>query len=89
MGHRKGMEVSIAVSHAVALARAEAIAAYPITPQTHIVEHLSSMVANGELEAEFVNVESEHSAYERLYRHVRGRRPHLHRHQLSGSGPHE
>ena len=62
MGHRKGMEVSIAVSHAVALARAEAIAAYPITPQTHIVEHLSAMVANGDLEAEFVNVESEHSA---------------------------
>jgi pyruvate ferredoxin oxidoreductase alpha subunit len=62
MGHRKGMEVSIAVSHAVQLARAEAIAAYPITPQTHIVEHLSSMVANGELQAEFINVESEHSA---------------------------
>jgi pyruvate ferredoxin oxidoreductase alpha subunit len=59
---RVGMEVSIAVSHAVQLARAEAIAAYPITPQTHIVEHLSSMVANGDLEAEFVNVESEHSA---------------------------
>jgi pyruvate ferredoxin oxidoreductase alpha subunit len=59
---RVGMEVSIGVSHAVQLARAEAIAAYPITPQTHIVEHLSSMVANGELEAEFVNVESEHSA---------------------------
>ena len=56
------MEVSIAVSHAVQLARAEAIAAYPITPQTHIVEHLSSLVANGELEAEFVTVESEHSA---------------------------
>jgi pyruvate ferredoxin oxidoreductase alpha subunit len=62
MGHRVGMEVSIAVSHAVQLARAEAIAAYPITPQTHIVEHLSSLVANGELEAEFVTVESEHSA---------------------------
>ena len=59
---RVGMEVSIAVSHAVQLARAEAIAAYPITPQTHIVEHLSSLVANGELDAEFVNVESEHSA---------------------------
>jgi pyruvate ferredoxin oxidoreductase alpha subunit len=56
------MEVSIAVSHAVQLARAEAIAAYPITPQTHIVEHLSAMVANGDLDAEFVNVESEHSA---------------------------
>jgi pyruvate ferredoxin oxidoreductase alpha subunit len=62
MGQRVGMEVSIAVSHAVQLARVEAIAAYPITPQTHIVEHLSSLVANGELEAEFVNVESEHSA---------------------------
>jgi pyruvate ferredoxin oxidoreductase alpha subunit len=61
-GHRVGMEVSIAVSHAVQLARAEAVAAYPITPQTHIVEHLSSLVANGDLEAEFVNVESEHSA---------------------------
>ena len=62
--HKKriGMEVSIAVSHAVQQARTEAIAAYPITPQTHIVEHLSSMVANGELEAEFVTVESEHSA---------------------------
>jgi pyruvate ferredoxin oxidoreductase alpha subunit len=62
--HKKriGMEVSIAVSHAVQLSRAEAIAAYPITPQTHIVEHLSSVVANGELDAEFVTVESEHSA---------------------------
>ncbi|MCL6621231.1 MAG: pyruvate ferredoxin oxidoreductase [Syntrophobacterales bacterium] len=59
---RVGMEVSIAVSYAVQMARAEAIAAYPITPQTHIVEHLSSLVANGELEAEFINVESEHSA---------------------------
>ncbi len=59
---RMGMEVSIGVSYAVQLSRAEAIAAYPITPQTHIVEHLSSLVANGDLEAEFVNVESEHSA---------------------------
>ena len=62
MAHRVGMEVSIAVSHAVQMSRAEAIAAYPITPQTHIVEHISTMVANGELDAEFVNVESEHSA---------------------------
>jgi len=62
MAHRVGMEVSIAVSHAVQLARAEAIAAYPITPQTHIVEHLSSLVANGDLEAEYITVESEHSA---------------------------
>ena len=59
---RIGMEVSIAASEAVKLANVDAIAAYPITPQTHIVEHLSEMVANGELDAEFVPVESEHSA---------------------------
>ena len=59
---RVGMEVSIAAAEAVKLARAEAISAYPITPQTHIVEHLSELVANGELDAEFVPVESEHSA---------------------------
>ncbi|MGQ9695039.1 MAG: transketolase C-terminal domain-containing protein [Thermodesulfobacteriota bacterium] len=59
---RVGMEVSIAAAEAVKLARAECIAAYPITPQTHIVEHLSEIVANGDLDAEFIPVESEHSA---------------------------
>ncbi len=62
MGKRVAMEVSIAIAEAVKLARAEVIAAYPITPQTHIVEHLSELVANGELDAEYVTVESEHSA---------------------------
>src|SRR5512135_51626 len=56
------MEVSLAVAEAVKLADADVIAAYPITPQTHIVEHLAEMVANGELDAEFIPVESEHSA---------------------------
>jgi pyruvate ferredoxin oxidoreductase alpha subunit len=51
-----------AVSHAVRLARAAVIAAYPITPQTQIVEELSNMCAEGELLAKFVKVESEHSA---------------------------
>lgn len=59
---RVGMEVSIAVGEAVKLARADVVAAYPITPQTHIVEHLAELVADGELDAEFVPVESEHSA---------------------------
>ena len=59
---RVGMEVSIAIAEAVKLAKAECIAAYPITPQTHIVEHLSELVADGELDAEFIPVESEHSA---------------------------
>ena len=59
---RKGIEVSIAMADAVAQANVDVIGAYPITPQTHIVEHLSEIVANGELDAEFVPVDSEHSA---------------------------
>ncbi len=51
-----------AVSFGAKLARAEVIAAYPITPQTEVVERLSEMVANGELAARFIKVESEHSA---------------------------
>ncbi|MDR2826748.1 MAG: pyruvate ferredoxin oxidoreductase [Candidatus Adiutrix intracellularis] len=57
-----GIEVSLAIAEAVKLAEVEVVAAYPITPQTHIVEHLSDLVANGELNAEYVPVESEHSA---------------------------
>ncbi len=62
MGKRVGIEVSIAAADAVKMANVDVVAAYPITPQTHIVEHLSELVANGELDAEFIPVESEHSA---------------------------
>jgi len=62
MGKRVGMEVSIAAAEAVKQANVDVISAYPITPQTHIVEHLSELVANGELDGEFFCVESEHSA---------------------------
>jgi pyruvate ferredoxin oxidoreductase alpha subunit len=57
-----GIESSLAVSEAVKLANVDVIAAYPITPQTHIVESLAEMVANGDLDAEYIPVESEHSA---------------------------
>ncbi len=62
MATKVGMEVSIAIGEVVKLTDTDFIAAYPITPQTHIVEHLAELVANGELDAEFVPVESEHSA---------------------------
>ncbi|MEI6125251.1 MAG: transketolase C-terminal domain-containing protein [Pseudomonadota bacterium] len=62
MGERHGIEVSLAAAEAVQMANVDVIAAYPITPQTHIVEHLAELVANGELDAEFIPVESEHSA---------------------------
>jgi pyruvate/2-oxoacid:ferredoxin oxidoreductase alpha subunit len=59
---KKVIEGSHAVSEAARLARVEVIAAYPITPQTHIVEALSEYCSNGTLNARFINVESEHSA---------------------------
>ncbi len=62
MAKRTGIEVSIALADAVKLANADVIAAYPITPQTHIVEHLAELVAEGDLDAEYIPVESEHSA---------------------------
>ncbi|MBF0105905.1 MAG: pyruvate ferredoxin oxidoreductase [Deltaproteobacteria bacterium] len=51
-----------AASQAVKLARVKMIAAYPITPQTQIVEELSEMCGSGALDAKFLKVESEHSA---------------------------
>ena len=62
MGKRIGIEVSIAVAEAVKLCDVDVISAYPITPQTHIVERLSEIIADGELDAEFIPVESEHTA---------------------------
>jgi pyruvate ferredoxin oxidoreductase alpha subunit len=51
-----------AAAYAVKAADVDVIAVYPITPQTTIVEKLSEFVANGELNAELIHVESEHSA---------------------------
>jgi pyruvate ferredoxin oxidoreductase alpha subunit len=59
----KQTEGSHAVAEAIALCRPEVICAYPITPQTHIVEGLGEMVKTGELvNCEFINVESEFAA---------------------------
>ena len=52
MTKRVGMEVSIAVAEMVKMADVDVVAVYPITPQTHIVEHLAELVADGELDAE-------------------------------------
>jgi pyruvate ferredoxin oxidoreductase alpha subunit len=59
---KKVISGSEAVAEAVKLCDPKVIAVYPITPQTHIVEGLAKMVANGDLDAEMVRVESEHSA---------------------------
>jgi pyruvate ferredoxin oxidoreductase alpha subunit len=56
------MEVAVAVAEAVALCRPDMVAVYPITPNTHVAEHYSDIVANGRVDTEFLTVESEHSA---------------------------
>lgn len=56
------LEGSLAIAEIVKLCKPGVISAYPITPQTHIVEELALMVSKGDLDSQFVNVESEHSA---------------------------
>jgi pyruvate ferredoxin oxidoreductase alpha subunit len=62
MAKRVGIEISQAIGEAVKLANVDVVASYPITPQTHIVEHIAELVADGELDANYIPVESEHSA---------------------------
>jgi pyruvate ferredoxin oxidoreductase alpha subunit len=66
---RKNMVVvegSYAVAHAVKVCKPNVISAYPITPQTHIVEDLAQFYADGEMNCEYMNVESEFSAISAL-----------------------
>jgi len=58
----KQVEGSYAVAEVVAMCRPNVISAYPITPQTHIVEELAVIVGEKRLDAEYVNVESEFAA---------------------------
>jgi len=56
------LEGSRAIARIIGLCRPGVISAYPITPQTHIVEELAQLIADGKLDSQFINVESEHSA---------------------------
>ncbi|MCX9024846.1 MAG: pyruvate synthase subunit PorA [Candidatus Methanoperedens sp.] len=60
------VEGSYAVAHAVKVCKPNVISAYPITPQTHIVEDLAQFHADGEINCEYMNVESEFSAISAL-----------------------
>jgi len=59
---KKVVTGNYAAAYGAMRARAAFVAAYPITPQTFIVEHISEFVNNGEMDCEYVEVESEHSA---------------------------
>lgn len=58
----KPMSTNSAVAEAVKDLDVDVVSAYPITPQTTVVEKIAEFIANGELEAEMIHVESEHSA---------------------------
>ena len=62
MSHIRVVEGSEAVAFAIKACRPHVLSSYPISPQTHIVERLAKMVADGDLEAEYIRVESEFSA---------------------------
>lgn len=62
MAIRKVVTGNYAAAYAAMRARVKIVAAYPITPQTFIVEHISEFVNNGELDCAYMEVESEHSA---------------------------
>jgi pyruvate/2-oxoacid:ferredoxin oxidoreductase alpha subunit len=59
---RKALVGNHAISWAAVLSRVQVVAAYPITPQTQVVELLSEMCSDGRLDAKYLKVESEHSA---------------------------
>jgi len=62
MNKRVALTGNEAVAHAMKQINPDVVAAYPITPQTEVVQIFSSFVANGQVDTEFVTVESEHSA---------------------------
>jgi len=62
MSKMRGLTGDGAIAYAVKQSNVDVVAAYPITPQTLIVEEFSEFVHNGEVHTEFVCVESEHSA---------------------------
>jgi pyruvate ferredoxin oxidoreductase alpha subunit len=67
MGERKFLSGNHAVAYAVKYIQPEVIAAYPITPQSSIVEKIAQFVTNKELDADFIRVESEHAALSACY----------------------
>lgn len=62
MEEKKFIDGNTAIAYGVMLSKPDIVAAYPITPQTKIVEKLSEFIADGEMDTEYIKVESEHSA---------------------------
>ena len=67
MSRIKAMDGNMAAAYGAVLCRPTVLAAYPITPQTPLVEYLSNFIADGRLQAEMVEAESEHSVLSVLH----------------------
>lgn len=85
MGKIQAMTGNTAAYTGAPLCRPDLIAAYPITPQSSVVEGLAGLVYNGKLDARFVQVESEHSAMS-VVQGSCGRRPCIHGDLGTGTG---
>lgn len=59
---KKIVETSKAIAYGAMLSKVRVVPMYPITPQTHIVERIADFINNGEMDAEMIHMESEHSA---------------------------
>lgn len=66
MGTRKALDGNAAIAYGVMRSQVQLVAAYPITPQTPIVETISSLIDTGQYDASYITVESEHSALSAL-----------------------
>ncbi|MEI3233652.1 MAG: hypothetical protein V8S33_04325 [Intestinibacter bartlettii] len=74
MSKIKAMTGNQSASIGACLSRPDVIAAYPITPQSSVVEGLAAMIADGKSDAQMVQVESEHSAMSVVQGFCNGRR---------------
>ncbi len=61
--HQKVLKGNFAASEAAKLCHVDFVPAYPITPQTSIVERIAEMVASGQMDATYINMDSEHSVF--------------------------
>ena len=66
MGVIKALDGNAAIAHGVMRSKVQLVAAYPITPQTPIVETISSLIDTKQYDATYITVESEHSALSSL-----------------------
>ena len=86
MSRKAFLSANEAAAHGVRLAKPQVVSAYPITPQTTLVEKIADFIADGESDIDYIMVESEHSAMAAAC--CSDRRSCIHRLLLAGSAVH-